>query len=268
MLKTNRRVLLGKGKSQLFDKVNGAAAAAPPAFSDTKCISFASASSQYLTVNNDASLNITGNLSISAWIKCSAAADAMGIVNKADYGTTTRQYYMFVDFAPNQTKFGAIVSKDGAVTKYYRTSAAVATGAWVHVAFTYSSAGNGTLKLYVNGAEDSVSVSNNNMSTLTTSTNPLLIGAIQGNGVPGYYMNGKIDEVSIWSATLSATDITNIYNSGHPADLSLHAQYANLVSWWRMGDLTDAISSFGILDRKGSNNADPKNAPTISTDAP
>ena len=44
---------------------------------------------------------------------------------------------------------------------------------------------------------------------------------------------GKLDEVSIWSKALSDADVTAIYNSGTPGDLSLSS---SLLSWWRMGD--------------------------------
>ena len=44
---------------------------------------------------------------------------------------------------------------------------------------------------------------------------------------------GTIDEVGIWTTTaLSASDVTSIYNSGVPNDISSLSP----VSWWRMGD--------------------------------
>ena len=60
-------------------------------------------------------------------------------------------------------------------------------------------------------------------------TNPFEIGASTSGGV---YSNGAIDEVAIFSTELSASDVTSIYNSGVPNDLSSLSP----ISWWRMGD--------------------------------
>ena len=44
---------------------------------------------------------------------------------------------------------------------------------------------------------------------------------------------GKLDEVSIWTKALTDANVTDLYNSGTPTDISLSA---SLLSWWRMGD--------------------------------
>jgi hypothetical protein len=44
---------------------------------------------------------------------------------------------------------------------------------------------------------------------------------------------GKLDEVSIWTKALTTANITDLYNSGTPTDISLSS---SLKSWWRMGD--------------------------------
>jgi hypothetical protein len=44
---------------------------------------------------------------------------------------------------------------------------------------------------------------------------------------------GRMDEVSVWTKALTDADVTAIYNSGTPGDLSLSS---SLKSWWRMGD--------------------------------
>ena len=35
---------------------------------------------------------------------------------------------------------------------------------------------------------------------------------------------------------MSPSQISEIYNSGSPTDLSLHSQAGNLAGWWRDGD--------------------------------
>ena len=80
------------------------------------------------------------------------------------------------------------------------------------------------------------------------------------------YMDGHTDEASIWSKALSGAEVTELYNSGAPTDLTSHSANANLVHWWRNGDLTDTAST--IYDRVGSLDLTTYNTPTVSTDVP
>ena len=56
-------------------------------------------------------------------------------------------------------------------------------------------------------------------------------------------------EPSMWNKELSASEVTEIYNAGKPADISKHSASADLISWWRMGDgdtfptITDQVAS-------------------------
>jgi len=59
--------------------------------------------------------------------------------------------------------------------------------------------------------------------------------AIGWNGFDSsYYFEGNIDECSLWYSILGASDITAIYNSGTPTDLSLLATPP--LHWYRNGD--------------------------------
>jgi hypothetical protein len=86
---------------------------------------------------------------------------------------------------------------------------------------------------------------------LRTSTNPVKVGSsISG---PGQTVIGYMDEVSVWSKWLSGADVTSIYNSGTPTDLSEHASVANLLSWWRMGDNNSGTGTT-VTDAQGTGN--------------
>ena len=61
---------------------------------------------------------------------------------------------------------------------------------------------------------------------------------------------GKLDEVSIWTKALTTADVTAIYNSGTPTDLSTHVSASNLLSWWRMGD-NDGGTGTTVTDVQG-----------------
>ena len=99
----------------------------------------------------------------------------------------------------------------------------------------------GYVKIYVDGEEDG---SNNYNRTYTTVTDQeLKIGRYITNDESwsGYYMNGNIDEIAIWKdKVLTASEVTALYNSGAPIDLSSdsgdYVSSDDLDHWWRMGD--------------------------------
>jgi len=74
-----------------------------------------------------------------------------------------------------------------------------------------------------------------------------------------------LDEFSVFDSALSSSDITAIYNSGTPTDLTSLSP----VGWWRMGDGTESASGTTIYDMSAnSNNGTLENGPTYSTDVP
>jgi len=53
-----------------------------------------------------------------------------------------------------------------------------------------------------------------------------------GTRAGSYFFDGKVDEVSVWDSVLSSSNISTIYNSGTPNNLTS----LNPVAWYRMGD--------------------------------
>ena len=66
-------------------------------------------------------------------------------------------------------------------------------------------------------------------------------------------LEGELDEVSLWTVELSQSDVTAIYNSGTPTDLS-SSGISGLINWWRNGDPTGTAAYPTIVDQVGSNN--------------
>jgi hypothetical protein len=116
---------------------------------------------------------------------------------------------------------------------------------WNHIVVTFNS---GTANIYVNGISESFTG-----STLPTSlaygNGVLEIGRLNGLG---RYFNGNIDEVAIFNSELSASDVTSIYNSGVPNDLT------NLspISWYRMGEAANYSGGQWTLTDQGSGGND------------
>ena len=224
-----------------------------PAFTNTLSTLFDGAD-DYVNCGDNDNLSFGDSVndspfSISAWIKFDNIGSRQGIVSK--FSATNNCEYGFFLESNNTLK---VYLFDGASTKIRgKASTAITTGVWNYVTFTYdgqggSSAYNG-MKIYLNGVD--ISSSNVTLNTYTAMHNmsaPLKIGEYFGN-----YASGNIDEVSIFNSELSASDVTSIYNSGTPNDISA---MSGLVSWWRMGD-GDTYPT--ITDNAGSNDGLMKN---------
>jgi hypothetical protein len=138
----------------------------------------------------------------------------------------------------------------GGYSNIFGNIGTTSTGSWHHIVVTRSGT---TSTFYLNGS----SIATGTDSQAYTST------AFQMSFTT-YPFDGLMDEVALWDSALSATNVTAIYNSGVPGDLSS----LNPVNWWRMGD-NDGGTGTTITDQgSGSNNATLTNGPTFSTTVP
>ena len=173
--------------------------------------------------------NGSGNdepFSISAWVKLDSV-DRARVVGKDDDTNLTREYLFGTDGDSKFTMFLGSASHN----LYVRLNSASSTGTWYHWVATYDGSNSASgITLYVDGATPAQSdVSGGTYAGMPAGGGPLRIGLF---GVNDSVMNGLADEVAIFDSELSASDVTAIYNSGEPADLSSHSP----VGWWRMGD--------------------------------
>lgn len=158
---------------------------------------FVTSGNNDITVANAASLQITGHLSISAWVKITASNNPTGnlIVQKrvANNGSNVIDYAVWVSN-------GKILYQNysGGAQSLYSTGS-VPTGVWTHVAVTIDETASPKLvTFYINGLQDSTGTYTTGMAT---STQPLQIGNYgQASGGP-YDLNGSMDELRIENAT-------------------------------------------------------------------
>ncbi len=118
-------------------------------------------------------------------------------------------------------------------------------GSWNHIAVAIDLTQSGTARgrLYVNGADETTSVVLGAVSSFPTATDEIYVGEAK-NGQYNPFL-GKIDEFAIFPNTvLSASNVTTIYNSGTPNDISSFSPSI----WWRMGD-NDGGSGVTITDQ-------------------
>ena len=123
---------------------------------------------------------------------------------------------------------------DNSTVGYIQSELNVASSqnTWLFVVATYDGSSNQTgLNIYVNAATPAQTKAvSGTYTAMEDTTAPLTVGA---SLAASNYMTGNIDEVSLWSKELSASEVTTLYNSGTPTDISSES---NLIGWWRNGE--------------------------------
>jgi len=226
-----------------------------PAFTNTKSILLDSSNSDFVTMGNASSLDfdLTDALSISAWIKSTGTGE-MTIASKKEAGLGIG--YEFVE-QDGKLIFSMKGSSKSAIL--VRTGNSIVDNTWHHVAVTYSGSGLNTgLKLYLDGALQSTSNQGTEINPITNSA-PFNLGA-QNDSQD--FWNGNLDEVSVFNSELTASNITTIYGTGVPNDIS----GLSPLSWWRCGD--GDVSPTLTDNGSGGNNGTMTNFTTFSTDVP
>jgi hypothetical protein len=196
----------------------------------------------------------TGDFTISQWFKADVIA-----VGANDYYTLFDFRGSASDIAPtlymSQHSGYRLYAYNGSTVVNYNTTPSA--GQWYHVAYTRSGT---TGTIYLNGTNVASGTDSANYSMSNPSPR---IGA-PPSGVTAQYVNGLVDEVSVFGSALSASNITSIYNSGVPNDISSLSP----VGWWRMGE-NDGGTGTTITDQgSGGNDGTLTNGPTFSTDVP
>lgn len=150
---------------------------------------------------------------------------------------------------------------------------------WVHVvlqydtnlSYTYNSTTyTGSMKLYVDGTlvnhGASTGASHNARGTATglvgidsgTVFDTIFVGTNNGKTLP---VDALIDELAIFDGKLSDSEVTTLYNSGTPNDVSAQTLGASLVGYWRWEDNGDDSST-------NSNSGSQLNGATFSSTVP
>jgi len=172
----------------------------------------------YVQVADHPSLNFgTGNLSIDAWIKTSAASGVQLLVDKRVEGATVQGYSLFLGngtlgFQLAQGVGSPICSPaPGASCTNYPSGVFVANGQWRHVAVTVDRSNPTGGRFYVDGVHVATFNPTNRPGSLTNA-NPLRM-ASRSSSVTGLY-RGALDEVELFPRVLSPTEVRRIYLAG------------------------------------------------------
>lgn len=236
---------IGYGQGAVNNTIGyGQGAKVGSSFSNTQSIELDGVD-DYVTFGSmtGSSLAITGDISISMWLKFSNSGGTEYAMSMGD------QYGIY-------TSAGTIrgFSRIGGSFTALSSVGTFNDNAWHHVLYVKNAT---NMYLYIDG---SLNASNTSGGTTTTSGLDMRLGA---RYTTANFYEGLMDEVAIWNSDRSA-DVSTIYNSGIPNNLN---DLSNApLSWWRCGD---GDTSPTLTDNgTGGENGTMTNFTTFNTDVP
>ena len=151
------------------------------------------ANSQYVSVPDSSSLDLTTAFSLEAWVQPTLVSNWRTVLLKEQAGDLVYGLY-----ASSDNSRPSAVAFTGGIGRELKGTANLAANAWTHLATTWDGS---TLRLYVNGTQVSTMALT---GTLPVSAGPLKIG---GNAVWGEWYRGLIDEVRVYRRALSGAEV-------------------------------------------------------------
>ena len=170
--------------------------------------------------------------SLSMWVKVSgtfAANERRSLASNDDYNHG--RDFIIAD-TPTTTNDAYIAMFAGAII-YGKTSASggipINDGNWHHLVWTYdgSAGSSAAINLYVDGQNQY-----SNASYSSYWSYEIKFQYFGKKVAASHNFAGSMDEVAYFNSILSESDVTAIYNSGVPDDLTSYSPTA----WYRMGD--------------------------------
>lgn len=165
---------------------------------------FASASSQYLSIASNATLQMGAGvrMSVAGWLNMTTNANGTPL-SKWTAAGNNKEYQVFV--TTGGTKAQLSVSSAGTVSNASVTNGtAIVPGTWYFI------------WAYYDGANIGISVNNNTPVTAAFSAD-IFSGTSQfafGEQNLGSFLNGSLEAWGLWKRVLTAAEVTALYNGG------------------------------------------------------
>jgi hypothetical protein len=154
----------------------------------------------------DATLNITGGVTVSAWINVTTGARDQKVGGNQDGSTGGYKMGVYTD---NKVEFEVRNSlNQSTLNRSVGGGTALTPGVWYHVAGVYSDQGN-YIRTYVNGKLDRELVTT---AVLGLSSNTLKLGR-EPQSI-GSFFSGKLDDVRVYNYALTPAEIMSLAGAG------------------------------------------------------
>jgi len=170
--------------------------------------SFTIGSGSFINVGNGTTLQITGSMTISGWIRPSSFPGGDAAVVSKRNGTGGYQLDSTQDTGPRTIGFKLTTPTNANMIRYGATTLQV--GQWYHVAGVYN-AGAQTMDVYLNGVLDNGTQAGTITSTQKNFSTNVNIGKF--SSVSDSFFLGTIDEVRIYNSALTQAQVQTDMNT-------------------------------------------------------
>lgn len=156
---------------------------------------------QCVTVGNQPAVNLTGPLTLMAWVKPTGDVWYPAIMGKGYEANGAYSLHIRRDWS----LWFELDDPDGKRWFYNPTDLTLEPGVWQHVAATYD---GHTMRVYINGHE--VGQGREGPAAIRQTAEPLRLGWLGSYG----FFEGEMDEAAVYSRALSANEIRAEYLAG------------------------------------------------------
>jgi hypothetical protein len=165
-------------------------------------------STGYANAGNNSNLDISGAITMDAWIKVSTVASIQEILVKANSAGSIGLSSYGIDVNSGGSIIGILYSPS--VGDIYTTASQyIYTGNWYNVVLTWDGSTNTSNNVNIN-VNNVLAQSFTKSDTLDSNTQVMTIGAIQSAGNP---LHGNIGAVKIYNRTLTSNEIQQNFNA-------------------------------------------------------
>ena len=204
---------------------------------------------QHIIITNSVADDIKNIGSVSIWFKSDAAFQNDTFFNlHTDTSNDNKIALLYLD-ATSKVRLNCRGSSSNTIIDADLTHD---NSSWVHLVATWNRTAN-TMAIYINGSV--AKTGTNAIADFATTANKIYLGK-PGNADNAFF-DGHLSSLSLFDAALSASNVTTLYNSGKPGDVSASG-ISSLVAWLPLDE-----TSGNFIDRT-STGADgvPINTPT------
>ena len=194
----------------------------------------------YVSMGNPTDLQITGELTLSCWVKITGSTGSnQGFIYK-DAAGVARAYKLQLTSSTNKATL--TIFNSGSAFHTHSTST-INDGNWHNIVAVYTP--STSVVIYVDGVAETTNTSSVPAS-IDNRTAPFELGR-RGDGA--FPLNGNLDSVSVFNTALTQENVTAIYNSGTITTLPVTP-----ISHWKMADNSTFSTNWTVPDAVGSNN--------------
>ncbi len=210
-----------------------------------------------VNIGSPASLSLTGDLTISAWINTKTVAAGNAVIIGNGNGAGNAQW----DLEMNRTagKVG-YVHAGGSAAMIVTCNTTLKINAWYHVVVVRTGSSSAwTINCYLNGASDGASTGTGTLVSNQTIT----IGTFQGAA----FFNGLIDDVRVYNRALSPREVQMLYQLGQAKinNSPVMSLTSGLVGYWTFDGQNTNWATGQTFDMSGNRNTGTMTNMTSST---